>query len=327
MPKLKFKSQVASRLLGVLAVSLCWSVGGPLSLIATQTLSAGETAFGRCFVAFVGLSPFLILDGIGIFRRLKPSGRLLLMGSGLLLGLHFFLFVSGVAHASLATAVTLVAVEPALVLAVGVIGFKEKLQLVSFFGIVLCLGGVFVISILPHLWSGDQPSAGDRGYGDLCAVLAVVSYGVYYGLNRAFRPHEQRLSAMSSEISRLGPLRRGFSLASIIYVFTALSAGVLMLVSKDSYIQSGETLKGPLVAAVIAAGLIPTVLGHTLSQIVSRTAHPVWVSLMSPGETVCALMLGYVFLGQSMSGFEGLGAGLILMGVGLTAFGEARVTV
>jgi drug/metabolite transporter (DMT)-like permease len=261
-----------------------------------------------------------------------------------MLGLHFFFFVSGVAHASLATAVTLVAVEPALVLLVGVVGFKEKLQWVSFFGVLLCLAGIVVISVLPHfLDRGSLASGGlvkdGRTYGDLCAVFAVISYGIYYGLNRAFRPHELRLAALPGP--KQSDLRRGFSLASIIYVFAALSAGLLMV---GSYIQSSGgarpeggwgtgglganwlQMSGPLLAAIIASGLIPTVLGHTLSQIVSRTAHPVWVSLMSPGETLCALMLGYVFLGQGMNGFEGAGGGLILSGVLLTAYGEARVT-
>ena len=307
-------------LLGVLAVSLCWSVGGPLAWFATQTLSPEEATFGRCFFAFLGLSPFLFFDGKKIIKKLNSKGRFLLIASGLTLGLHFFLFVSGVAYASLSTAVTLVAVEPALVLLVGVVGFKERLLLLGGFGILLCIGGIGVISILPHFLTyaaAEAAPAPHRAYGDMCSVFAVVLYGVYYTLNRAFRSYENSLD------QEMSVLRRGFGLASIIYVFAALSSGAVLLALKSETVPF-TFLTGRTFMALVAMGLIPTVLGHTISQIVSRKAHPIWVSLMSPGETLITLLLGYIFFDQRMGVFEVVGGFFILFGVLMSVYSEAK---
>jgi drug/metabolite transporter (DMT)-like permease len=70
--------------------------------------------------------------------------------------------------------------------------------------------------------------------------------------------------------------------------------------------------------------LIPTIGGHTLSQIVSRRAHPIWVSLMSPGETLMSLLIGFLFLGQNLGIHELLGGTLILAGAGCAIAGEKK---
>ncbi len=299
---------------GVLFVSLCWGLGGPLSFSAVQTLSPAAATFGRCVFAFLGLSPFFILDGPRLFRRLSPRGLMLLTLSGFLLGVHFYFFIAGVAYASLATTVMIVAVEPVLILAIGVLGFKEKLTPHGVLGILFCISGVMIISALPNWLSGSS----NRGWGDLCAVLAVVTYAIYYAINRGLRSEEARMNLPG------GVLRGGFAMASWIYLFASLSSGSLIFITTDG--QKG--LSGPLDAkvwgALIAMGLIPTLLGHSLSQILSRRVHPIWISLMSPGETLMSLLIGWVFLNQSLRPVDQLGGLLIGAGVIIALLGEIR---
>lgn len=311
------KSQPLLHLLGVMAVSLCWGIGAPLTYVILQVLPPAETAFGRCFFAFLGLVPFFLVDAKSIMIQLSNRGRVLLFASGVTLGVHFFLFISGIAYASLSTAVTLVAVEPVLVLLVGVLGFREHVRVQSFFGILLSMVGIVVISVLPHLVSGKLTYSSSRLYGDICAVVAVATYGAYYAFNRAFRPYERTLHLMSS-------LRRSFSLASIIYFFATLSSALLVLGSHKSGVSAIAFPQFRTFVVLVAVGIIPTTLGHTINQIVSRVAHPVWVSLMSPGETLVALLLGYVFLGQTLRSFDVAGGLFILCGVLLVVWGEAK---
>lgn len=325
--------------LGVIAVSLCWGLGGPLSWYATQSLSPMAAAFGRCGFAFLGLSPFFLLYGKKIFKALDQTGRNLLVLSGLVLGLHFFLFVAGVAYASLSTAVMLVAVEPVLVLCVGVVWFKEKLTLGSAIGILFCVFGIGVISVLPYLLDGvgteHTNSSNDtfkRAIGDACTVAAVLGYAVYYGLNRAFRSKESRLTHLFHHVnSNRKSLVSSFSLASVIYFFAAFSSGLLFLFThqispmlSDNVYVATSAIDFRTWLAVFGMAFIPTILGHTLNQVVSRRAHPVWVSLMSPGETLMALMIGYVFLGQSLRVYDLWGGLLILFGVGFTLHSEMK---
>lgn len=306
-------------LTGVLGVSLCWGLGGPLSWLVTQSIPPAEAAWARCVFAFLGLLPFFVLDGRRIVGMLPWKARALIACSGILLGLHFFFFVSGIVYASLSTTVMLVAADPILILLVGILGFKEKVEAKSFFGIASCILGIGIISILPYLLNDRSVEfAPRRLYGDLCAILAVFTYGLYYASNRAFRAYEPFLSATFST------LRRSFSLASLIYFFGFISSGIFMVVFHLNGSQSFVVPTGKVVLALIASGLIPTLIGHTLNQIVSRKAHPIWVSLMSPGETLIALLIGYLFLEQSIRTVDVIGGVFILFGVVLAIWGEAE---
>ncbi|MGE4231758.1 MAG: DMT family transporter [Bacteriovoracia bacterium] len=305
------KNQNVLSLIGVVAVSFCWGIGGPLCFITTQSLPVEQAAWARCFIAFLGLTPFFISGGLKIFISLPRKAKSLLVLSGVTLGVHFYCFMAGVAHSSLATTVTLVAVEPVLILLVGWLIFKEHLKQSSILGICLCVCGIFITAVLPHILNKNFKSS-SRTYGDICAVLAVLSYGIYYAFNRGFRKYNHNPT-----------LHRSFSLASIIYLFSAISSGIVAAFAYAKGIQfQMPSLR--VFGALVAVGFIPTILGHTLNQIVSRAANPVWISLMSPGETLTALLLGFVFLGQGISNFDLAGGAFILSGVFISAYSEMK---
>lgn len=316
----KFNSQAVLTFLGVVAVSLSWGLGAPFAWLASQSLSPGEITWARCGLACLTLSPFLFLDGQTIMRALSLRGRALLFSSGIVLGIHFYLFISGLVYASLATVVTLVAVEPAIIFLVGVLGFKEKVRPTSILGLLLCLIGIFIISTLPHLLAKKLGIETRSIYGDICAVFAVLTYGLYYALNRAFP-----LTKLTHKLSvSAHPLRLGFSLGAVIYFFATISSGTIALVASW---KGSEKLILPSVHiffTLVGIAVIPTVLGHTLNQIISRRAHPIWISLMSPGETLFALFFGFVFLNQTISSFELIGGFFILVGAGITAWSESN---
>ncbi len=251
---------------------------------------------------------------------LSTRGKALIASSGTLLGIHFYFFVSGIAHASLATAVTLVAVEPVLILAVGVLFFKERLTTASKIGVLSCLIGMFLISALPHLISHSVETTQDRTFGDACAVLAVLTYALYYGLNRSLKAEEDRLPGAPS------PLIRGFGFASVLYLFAAISSGAICYLTQFKMPFSHPSPGHSVWLALIALGFIPTILGHTLNQILSRVANPVWISLMSPGETLISIAIGFVFMNQTLRPFDALGGLFILSGVLITLRGELKAS-
>ena len=75
-------------------------------------------------------------------------------------------------------------------------------------------------------------------------------------------------------------------------------------------------------ASLVGMGVIPTIIGHTLNQVMSRRVSPVWVSLMSPGETLIALLLGFVVLNQPIHSHELFGGLFILLGAAATSWSE-----
>lgn len=307
-------------LAGVLLVSLCWGLGGPISWFASQELSFLEVTFGRCFFAFLGLSPFFFLEGRKILSRLPTSGKSLLLLSGFVLGIHFSFFVGGIAYASLATAVLLVAAEPVVVLMVGVFGFKEKLKPTSFLGFLFCTAGVLIMTLWPHFATGEFKLA-SRGFGDLCAVLAMLTYGGYYATNRAFRKYDL---ALANDPALGSDLKRSLSLASIIYFVATLTSFTLMGIFHFNRTYPAQIPTFSALLALVGLGVIPTLIAHTVNQMVSRKAHPIWVSLMSPGETIVALVLGVFFMNQRLQGFEAMGGTMIFLGMVVTTWSESR---
>ncbi len=83
-------------------------------------------------------------------------------------------------------------------------------------------------------------------------------------------------------------------------------------------IALGEHAAGPPAATwgcVVALGLVPTLVGHTLVQRAARTVAPAVVALVSPGETIGSIAIGAVWLGAWPSGYEWGGTALVLAGV------------
>ena len=74
--------------------------------------------------------------------------------------------------------------------------------------------------------------------------------------------------------------------------------------------------------AVLALGLVPTLIGHTLVQRVARRAPPVLVALVSPGETVGSLAIGALLMGAPPTVREALGCALVLAGSALAVTGR-----
>jgi drug/metabolite transporter (DMT)-like permease len=76
--------------------------------------------------------------------------------------------------------------------------------------------------------------------------------------------------------------------------------------------------------AVVALGLVPTLVGHTLVQSAARRLSPAIVGLVSPGETVGSLVIGAIFLGAKPSAREALGTALVLCGATVAVAGARK---
>jgi drug/metabolite transporter (DMT)-like permease len=74
-------------------------------------------------------------------------------------------------------------------------------------------------------------------------------------------------------------------------------------------------------AAVIALGLVPTLVGHTLVQRAARRVPPAIVALVSPGETVGSIAIG-ALMGRAPSAVECVGAALVIAGATVAIVGR-----
>jgi drug/metabolite transporter (DMT)-like permease len=215
--------------------------------------------------------------------------------AGVFYGLHFGAWVSSLSLTSIAASVTLVTTTPLLLAALGIATGRDRPT-----GRLLALLGVAFVGLL-IIGGGDLRLGRDALVGDGLALLGAVAVAGYMLTSR-----------------RLGEALDVWAFSG---VATAVGAAVLL---------GGAAVAGvPLRAAsweafgyLVAAALVPQLIGHTLLTWTLRYTKPMVVALAVLGEPVGATVLGYYWLGEPVSPMVALGCAVTLAAVALTIVGH-----
>lgn len=279
----------------VLFAGAAFATSGPLARYA-RPCDPLLLAAGRVAIAGVALALLDLRQVIASLRALSPRHRAGVLGAGAILGAHFALFLCGLDRTTFAAAMTLVSLEPMSVVLTAWIWFRVRPSRMEQAGVALATAG----AVLVGRAAGDGEH---RVLGDLLVVGAVALYGVYVAAARGLR-------------HVIAP--RAY--AALVYSAAAVTLGVVL---PWLPIAEGTTRDPPAHAwiAMIAMGLVPTVLGHTAVQTAARTLPPTTVALVSPMETVGAIVIGVAAFGTAPKPLEWAGAAVILAGSLLAIFG------
>jgi drug/metabolite transporter (DMT)-like permease len=272
----------------VVVASLAFATSSPLARVATGLSPIGVAA-GRVAVASVAIFVAMPVACVKALAALSRRQLLALVLAGVVLAAHFALFLVGLRTTSFPAAVALVSLEPLTVVLSAWAAFGLRPTRVEAAGILLATVGALVVS--RGAGQGEH-----RLLGDLLVVGAVVLYGVYVSVARGLR------EAMP-----------GLPYAGCVYGIATLALLPFALRLDAGHLPPPA---GTL-AAVVALGLVPTLIGHTVVQLASRRVSPTVVALVSPGETLGSLVIGMVALGAFPSTLEATGAALVLAGATL----------
>ncbi|MGH7294720.1 MAG: DMT family transporter, partial [Polyangiaceae bacterium] len=215
-----------------------------------------------------------------------------LAGAGVLLGAHFALFLAGLLTTSLPAAAALVSLEPVAVVLAAWIAFGVRPSGREAGGIALATAGALVVA--RGAGAGEHTLAGDA-----LVLGAVVLFGAYVAFARGLRDTM--------------PAR---PYAAYVYGVAALVQLPLVLLL-DRHLGA---VPAATWAGVAALGLVPTLVGHTLTQRAARRLSPSLVALVSPGETVGAILIGTA-TGRAPTAVEWTGAAVIVLGTVVTVSG------
>jgi drug/metabolite transporter (DMT)-like permease len=278
-----------SAALFVIGAGAAFSVASPLARWARPT-DPLIVAFGRIAVAaviLVGLGPGAALASL---RGLSGRHRATVLLAGALLAVHFACFLWGLDHTSLPAAVSLVSLEPlgVVVCAWALLGVAPSRP--EQIGVVLATAGAVMVAL--GAGKGEHRLA-----GDLAVLAAVMLYGLYLTVARALK------DALPSR-----------SYAALVYTSAALVLGLMLTGAPGAFVAPAWPVAPHGLLAVVALGLVPTVLGHTAVQTASRTLPPAIVALVSPCETLGSLAIGAALMGAAPSAQELGGAAVILAG-------------
>lgn len=169
---------LAAALLGI-------SFAGPLvKLSAADPLAIAVWRLGFSLLIVAG---FLIATGEWQqWRALSLRQATLAAAAGIALALHFWAWNASLHMTTVAASVTLVNMQPAVIVAISAIFLHEAPTRRQLVGIALAIVGALVIA-MPAFAAAGAPTTGNASLGNLLAASAAVTAAIYYSIGRYLR--------------------------------------------------------------------------------------------------------------------------------------------
>jgi len=204
------------------------------------------------------------------------------------IALHFALWITSLSYTSIASSVVIVTSHPLFVAIISYFLWRERLNKKAILGIIIALGGVVLINYGGFLVSSRAI------FGDLLALLAAISMGVYLIIGR-------QLKGRINILPYLTMIYAGAAL--ILLMVTVFSGYSLFNYTSTTY------------AMLFLLALIPQLIGHSSLNLAVRLMPVTLVSVGILGEPIIAVALGYIILGEGITITEILGSLLTLGGM------------
>ena len=277
--------------IGILAVSTA-----PLFIRLAQPASPILIAGARVCIAGVVLA---LVSGRSWHRIFQLSVRklALIALAGLALALHFALWIWSLSLTSTTASVALVATQPIFAGILGYIALREGFRRQESFGMAIAALGTLVLA------GGDfGGTSNDALIGDMLALGGAVAVPAYLLIGRALREHV--------------PLLPYLAVVNLVAGAALLACGLALDVTFAG-VGREEFL------AMIALGLVCSVLGHTLLNHCVRLVPVHLVSLGILVDPVVATLSTWGVFGEKPSLHAALGGLTIIAGI-YVGFGWRR---
>ena len=288
----------------VLAVALLGiSFAGPLVKLSTADPLA--IAVWRLGFSLVIVAGFLVATGEWRqWRGLPLRHAFLACAAGASLALHFWAWNASLHLTTIAASVTLVNLQPVVIVGISAIFLHEAPTARQLAGIAIAIFGALVIAI-PNIAAGDAASAGNASLGDLLAASAAVTAAIYYSIGRH--------------------LRASYGLWA--YVGLTYGACFVTLLAFAAVARTPLLPQPPREIGIFAALAVgPMLLGHTGMNWALKYLPAYVVNLTALGEPVGATLLAALLprIRQIPPALTLLGGAIVLIGV-IVAARDSRV--
>jgi drug/metabolite transporter (DMT)-like permease len=253
----------------------------------------------RLIIASVVLLPYAWATRRDEIRSLAGREWVLLLVSGLFLGLHFVTWIASLALTSVASSVVLVSMGPLFVGLGSWLFLRERPSLALGAGIVLAAAGSVVIS------SGDLGQGKDQLLGDLLALTGAVMVAGYFMIGRKVRAHRSLTTYVA-------------------LVYGAATVVLVAIVLVTHQPMSGFSLEA--YAWLLALGLVPQLIGHSTLNWALRHLSATFVSILTLSEPIGSGILAFVILGEAVTLSTMAGGVLVLVGIYVASRAEISPT-
>jgi drug/metabolite transporter (DMT)-like permease len=256
----------------------------------------------RLTLASLILAPFLLARERAALRQLKREDMARLLGSGLLLAIHFATWITSLAFTSVASSVVLVSMAPLFVAVLSPMLLRESPTREIKIGLVLALAGTVMVGLgdacttasglaCPPL---DQFVRGQALQGDLLALGGALAGAGYMIIGRRVRGH----------IALLPYIGVVYSMAAVTLVAIAASFGLPFFgYSPAAY------------GWFLLLALIPQLIAHSSINWALRYLTAAFVSITLLGEPLASSLWAYLLLDELPSALTMAGGVMILGGI------------
>ena len=256
-------------------------------------------AVWRTVFAVALLTPFALPKAVQRVRELSRKERLLILASGIILGLHFIAWIESLYYTSVASASVLVTTSPIFIAVLEYFFLDESVGSWTIGAIALSIGGSALIG-----W-------GDYGAGTMpqpllgngIALGAAVLVSIYLIIGRVVRRKVDWLAYVY-------PLY-------VVVACTCLAAAGIRGVGLFEYPRS-------FYGWCFLMALGPQVIGHGSFNYALAYMAAVLLGLLTLTEPVFASVFAYVLFDELPTWISMTGMALVLVGVGLAIIGENR---
>src|SRR4051812_15558979 len=167
----------------ILALSLLGvSFAGPLVRLSAAdaiTIAVWRLGFSLLLVAV----PLAATGQWRDWRHLTWRRLGLASAAGGCLALHFWAWNASIHLTTIAASVTLVSLQPAVVVAISAVALRETPSRRQMAGIAVAIVGALVIAA-PDFQRGFAPSGNAALLGNLLAISAAITAAIYYSVGR-----------------------------------------------------------------------------------------------------------------------------------------------
>ena len=265
----------------------------PIFVRWSKPFTSVEIAFWRLAIAtlLVAMMGLITRQRLLLKRREVPRFAFY----GLVTALHFIFYITSLSFTTIAHALALVYTSPIWVTLFSAFVLREPLPPRKYAGIGVAVIGVAIMAgFEPHYTACSLNGTGQcMVLGDVIALLSGLCLAIYSVAGRGERDRH--------------PLFR--------YTTNVYGLAALWLLPVTLFLAFQHTYPLAAVGAVVALGVFPLGLGHTLYNAAVRRVHATYANLIATQEVTGGIILGILLLGEVPSITTIVGVIVTLVGI------------
>lgn len=265
----------------------------PIFVRWSKPFTSVEIAFWRLAIAVLLVAVMGLITRQRLLLKRREVPRFLFYG--LVTALHFILYIAALSFTTIAHALALVYTSPIFVTLFSAFVLREALPLRKYAGIGVAVIGVAIMAgFEPHYTTCSLSGTGQcMILGDAMALLSGLCFAIYSVAGRGERDRH--------------PLFR--------YTTNVYGLAALWLLPAALFFAFTHGYPLGAVGAVVALGVFPLGLGHTLYNASVRRVHATYANLIATQEVTGGIILGILLLGEVPSITTVIGVMVTLVGI------------